>query len=1083
MDSFSFDRLLLWLVGLSPLLAMIATLAVMYWPGMGAARRRRTVILISLVCAGLLAWIAYDVTHSYTGVTAHVHIQHPQYLLAIVPLIGLLLFLQIKTLSGIARGRMWTAFLIRCTIFNLLILALAGLQMVIERDTLSVLFCLDCSKSVPVSERQRAIDFIRKALPAKKSNDEAGLLVFGRKAMLENKPSALFSPPDAKNIKSVVDGDATDIAQALRISLSHLNESSRRRVVLFTDGGQTTGEAADELKRVVSMGADVWIVPLSQGNEAEMLIDKIVIPNELMWEQPFDAHVFIYSNIAARARVRLYPGDKPAEKEPSSYEQTVDLVPGKNRVTFPGLRMHSGGAKEVKAVLEPLRPEDDTLSENNEAYAFTDVQTENRILIMTSDVSEVKYLLAALEDQKMTLDVRSGATLPDNPESFRAYDCIVLANLARGFLSDQQMKVIKSCVEDQGAGLVMIGGDQSFGAGGYLGTPIEEALPVKMDLDNDRVMPSGALCLVLHTCEFADGNNWAKKVSKAAIKTLSPQDYAGLIYWGGGWNSTGGENWAFKPTLIGNHMNHLFNLIDATDPSDMPSLETIISMAVTALAQLKNVSLKHCIVITDGDPSPPTASTIAAAKNGKITISTISIFPHGGADVSVLKDVAAQTGGRYYSADDPKKLPQIFIKEAAVVRKSLIRSDDKGIPITLGAAGPTLKEFGNKFPDVRALVVTESKPLAELQLYTVVEGHKVPILASWQRGLGKAVAYTSDATNRWAPNWVNWESYKKFWTNMFTWVSRQRMPSNHTISTRVENGVAHVEIEGLDSKGDYINFAKLAGNATDPDVARGGGDAKVYELNFQMIKPGRYEATFPVDKAGAYSITVIDQSDPKRPSTIVTGLANSYSPEFAHQEGNEILLTKMGEIATAAGSKNNKNEASRLKDLSKLNPLECGVFAHDLPPAREPSDLFWPLILLALCLFPFDVAVRRLALDPEVAFGWAAAKLAPALVALRIKKQQIQDAAAEALAGNRSGAGAPPPPSEIVPSGENSRAAQSRYEQAGGSSEAQGMNLNPKADAGAKPVVGGTKVSPTDDAASDYTRALLKAKKRAKKDE
>src|SRR5205814_6462550 len=137
-----------------------------------------------------------------------------------------------------------------------------------------------------------------------------------------------------------------------------------------------------------------------------------------------------------------------------------------------------------------------------------------------SDVNqELKFLLAALEGEKMTIDVRSGTSLPDNPEAYRGYDCIVLANIARSYFSEQQMRVIETCVKDQGAGLVMIGGDESFGAGGYLHTPIEEALPVNMDVENVRVMPSGALCIVLHTCEFADGNNWGKKVSKAALNT------------------------------------------------------------------------------------------------------------------------------------------------------------------------------------------------------------------------------------------------------------------------------------------------------------------------------------------------------------------------------------------------------------------------------------------------------------------------------------------------------------------------------------------------------------------------------------
>ncbi len=901
------------------------------------------------------------------------HIEHPLILLSAIPLLAVLLFLQLKTFSGISRGRMWTAFLLRATIFNLILLALAGLQVVIERDSLSVLFALDCSRSVPVAEQQRAIDFIRKSLPAKTSNDEAGLLVFGGRAMLENPPGPLFSPPDAKNIKSVVNGDATDIAQSLRISMSHLSESARRRVVLFTDGGQTTGDAAEALKRVVSMGADVWIVPLSQGNDAEMLIDKIVIPNELMWEQPFDAHVFVYSNISATARVRLYPGDKPGDKAASSYEKTVELIPGKNRVTFAGLRMHSGGAKEVRAVLEPLRREDDTLSENNEAYAFTDVQTDNRVLIMTSDVSEVKYLLAALEDQKMTIDVRSGATLPENPEAYRAYDSIVLANLARGFLSEQQMAVIRSCVEDQGAGLVMIGGDQSFGAGGYLGTPIEKVLPVDMDLLNQKIMPAAALVIVIDNSgsmgESVAGSpstkqELANKAAAAAIGPLTDRDYLGVV-------SFDEEAHTVVGLSRNTHPDVCRGLIKSITPGGGTNIFSGLSAAADMLDKLEpnQASLRHVVLLTDGEGSGGDVEGLARAMAAKhITLTTIGVGDEH--DARLLKQLASLGGGRYLPVMDPKRLPQVLVKEAALIRKSLIRSDERGIPISLGAAGPTLRDFNGIFPNVRAFVMTAAKPMAEVQLQTLVDGEKLPILVSWQHGLGKAVAFTSDATNRWAPDWVQWTSYKQFWTNMFTWVSRQRMPSNHTITTRVDGGIAHVTVEGIDAAGGYLNFAKLTGSAIEPGVSRGEDDARSYDLNFSMTAPGQYEAVFPVTKPGAYSITVIDESDPKRPNTIVTGLANSYSAEFAHQDGNDTLLRQMGEIATGV------NTVDRLKDLSKLNPMECGLFAHDMPPGREYSDLFWPLIVLALCLFPFDVAVRRLAIDPEIAIEWALIKLA-----------------------------------------------------------------------------------------------------------
>src|ERR1019366_8584959 len=129
-----------------------------------------------------------------------------------------------------------------------------------------------------------------------------------------------------------------------------LDQTSRKRIVLFTDGRQTSGDALEELRRIAAQGTDVWIVPLKNGDSAEMLVEKIIVPAALKWEQPFDAHVFVWSNVKAKARINLYPGDKAG---PPKLKQDVALVPGNNRITFPGLRMHSGGAKELRAVIEP----------------------------------------------------------------------------------------------------------------------------------------------------------------------------------------------------------------------------------------------------------------------------------------------------------------------------------------------------------------------------------------------------------------------------------------------------------------------------------------------------------------------------------------------------------------------------------------------------------------------------------------------------------------------------------------------------------------------------------------------------------
>ena len=1061
------DRLLLWLVSFFPIALMAAVIFYARWK-----RLRRApsgdIIGIVLVLGGIASVAAWRLIRPEDAAT-HVFVQNPYILLTAIPACAFLIWLQHYTLAGISRGRMWLAYLLRSASVVLVALALAGLQMIVERDALTVIFALDISKSIPETERLRALDFMRNTRLTMKANDDAGLVVFGGRAASEIAPTALFEVPDLKDIKSLVDSNSTNIGNALRFGAAAFDESSRRRLVLFTDGRQTAGNVADEMKRLVSQGIDVWVVPLKNGDTAEMLIEKVVVPTELLWEQVYDAHVYVWSNVKAEATVNLYPGDPSGTPK---LAQKVQLVPGKNRVTFSGLKMHSGGTKEIHAVLEPARAEDDTLNENNEAFAFTDVQTDSRVLILTSDLKEVQNLLAAFEGEKITLDVRSPVSLPNNPEDYRAYDCIILANLARGFLGSGHMEVIESCVKDQGAGLIMLGGDQSFGAGGYLGTPIESALPVHMDLDNEKVMPSGALCIVLHTCEFGEGNAWGKKVSKAAINVLSPQDYAGLI----DYDNMNAEAWCFKPMLVA-RKQHMFGLIDGCEPGDMPSLEKIVSMAVSELAKLQNVSKKHCIIITDADPQPPQLGTIAAAKTAGISISAVSIFPHGAPDIEALKNVCKQTGGNYYSANDPKKLPQIFIKEAAIVRKNLIHPPDASgppVPVSLGVTGPTLKDFGVNFPPVRAIVMTRQRDEAETQLYTSVSGVKTPILATWRYGLGMGVAFTSDSSTRWAPDWVSWPSYKKFWTNVLRDASRKRMPSNHTVTTRIEDGVAHVVVEALDSKGDYLNFGKLAGSAIEPKGPKGENEGNIHTLKFAMTQAGRYEATFPVDKTGAYSITVIDQSNAKQPQSIVTGIANSYSAEFAHTENDDALFAQLDDIATG------KNSVHRLKDLATLNPLTSGVFAHDLPPKSQPTDLRNWLLIAAICLFVLDVAVRRLALDPEKLFLWLYGFIEPALIALSLKKRQLQKSAADALGGAPAAAQTPP---DLVPTGSLSRDAQSRYEQAGASDSAQALNLDPNAqNAVKKPVVGGTKLTQVEKAASEYTGALLKAKKRANKD-
>jgi uncharacterized membrane protein len=155
-----------------------------------------------------------------------------------------------------------------------------------------------------------------------------------------------------------------------------------------------------------------------------------------------------------------------------------------------------------------------------------------------------------------------------------------------------------------GIGLAMIGGPQSFGAGGYRNTPIEEALPVRMDIKERKVIPSGALALVLHTCEIAMGNDWMRKIAIESIRVLDAQDEVGMLDYEGM-----GVKWIFPigPKEDGRHQ---IALIKRASPGDMPDFDTAMKLGYNGLVRSKS-NLRHMVVISDGDPALPASSMIS----------------------------------------------------------------------------------------------------------------------------------------------------------------------------------------------------------------------------------------------------------------------------------------------------------------------------------------------------------------------------------------------------------------------------------------------------------------------------------------
>ncbi len=605
------------------------------------------------------------------------------FLLLLLPVFWMM---ALNSLAGLGKVRRWFALGLRVLIVALLIFACSQIQWRSPAENVAVYFLLDWSDSIPNAPaklREDLLAYMEKASADRRKgalvgqDDLVGLIYFAEDATCESPPLPAAPPRERQ---AIIETDATDIASAVRLALSTLPPGSKKRIVLATDGNQNRGDALAEAQAARAQGAVVDVYPLQYFYDREIAAEKIVLPEKIQEGVPFAARAVISSTSDARGRLTLSRGGVPVENI------LCDLKKGRNVVAIPTVAVSEEdkpllGLLSYAVTVEAVNSEDDHITQNNTAEDFTRIQGPPTVLYIDGNIGfEEGYepRLHAELAQKLKLIARGGSDKADvklhlvtvaeipSTDELNGYDCIIIDNVAAEDIGAPRMERIRTLVNDQGVGLVMIGGERSFGAGNYLDTPLEKALPVDMDLKHKKVMPNGALAIILHTCEFQNGNWWAKEITKKAITSLSPHDYAGVLYF----SYNGGDRWLFK-LQPASDKPRLKRMIDTVEPEDMPAFDPTVTMAVQAL-QSTPASLRHIIIISDGDPSPPSPAVQALIKNDKsLTLSAIAIGSHS--VQNIMKPLAENIGGgRFYMVQDPKKLPQIFVKETMVVKKSLL---------------------------------------------------------------------------------------------------------------------------------------------------------------------------------------------------------------------------------------------------------------------------------------------------------------------------------------------------------------------------------------------------------------------------
>jgi uncharacterized membrane protein len=523
--------------------------------------------------------------------------------------------------------------------------------------------------------------------------------------------------------------------------------------------------------------------------------------------------------------------------------------------------------------------------------------------------------------------------MPGTTVQLLAYDCIVFVNVPVGAFDSVQLEAVHDAVYNVGVGFIMVGGANSFGPGGYHRTVVEKALPVRMDIEQRKVMPKGALAVILHTCEFAQGNTIAKRITKQAIRVLSPQDDAGVLAY-----TMQGDGWVVPMTPASN-FDTIVARVNSAQLGDMPDFGPTMKSALRAMKK-NDASAKHVIIISDADPAPPLPATLEAYKAAKVTISCIAINPHNPADMQRMKAISDATGGKFYRDPPPGALPRIFIKEARTLKRSMIQNKT----FTPVKRFPTDAIKGlDRLPPLHAYVLTSLKggqARGVLMTPGADDGETPPdpVLAIWNYGLGKSAAFTSDLSANWARDWVDWNRYRQFVNQLVTQVSRSATDSKLDVQAYASGSEGVISVEDFSPGDRMLDLEAL--------VSRPDGSQERVPLRQKSAR--RYGAEFPLGGSGLYQV-VVEARDGERAERSVGGFSVPYSAEYLRFTASPAVLKRVAE-ETGGRVLSSRAEAEEVF-------LREDVVRHNTSPVFD-----WFLIALAF-LLPLDVAARRVQID------------------------------------------------------------------------------------------------------------------------
>jgi Ca-activated chloride channel family protein len=836
---------------------------------------------------------------------------------------AVLVVLALELILAFRTGIPLYPIVLRACAFAVLAVALVNPKIFSATNALDVVLGVDLSRSVGQEGRERAHDILVAARRIKNPETRTGLLAFGRLPEWEFVPRQEFPLAD---FSVRLDREETDIQAALQSALAQMSEGRQEKILLISDGNENRGETARVIPLLRSQGAQVWTLPvsLSRGRN-EVYLSDLTLPRQVDSAEGFEVRAKVESFRDARARVKLLrDGVLQSERE-------IQLKPGTNQVNFRE-SLRDRGSHIYELLVESA---DDTLAENNLLQGVVEVKGPPRVLLLAAQKESQRFLSRVLQVQGYAV-VESAPeahslTLPE----LSSFDLLVLDNVPAFQLSHAKMENIEKYVRDLGGGLLVIGGSQSYGAGGYYRTPLERILPVDMRPPARLDLPHVALLFVLDKSgsmgagpEGSTKLDLAKAAAIAAADVMNPTDQVGIIAFDAAWN------WAlpFRPVGKGEWISDKLAALESDGGTDM--YKALVE-AYRAIAK-KEAAIKHVLVLSDGLTDKMDFHSLATrmARDG-ITVSTVSVGSD--ADIQLMADIAKDGKGRGYVALDPQTIPQIFTTETLLISRDLL-VEKTVTPSVVAPVGPLKGIPQAHLPALRGYVLTYPKPRAEL----LMKADKDPLLISWRYGLGQVMAFTSDLSGRWGKEWLAWPSFPQWASQLARDTMRKTLETQMRTEFQPDGEAIKVVADFVSKEGNFLNHLNLRGNLAAPNQT-------THEQTFQQIAPGRYAGKFTPTQRGIHFLTLYAEGNAgEAPLPLATlPYIAPYPREYRELKPNMALLSRLAE-----------ETGGEMLDPDRLDEGLKRLYTPTPGKGTRGQETWWPLAGAGLFLFLADLVVR-----------------------------------------------------------------------------------------------------------------------------